>query len=265
MSRINRGILAAFVMLAPAALAAQRGDSRAVDRLGLPKAGTVAPNGWTGALECVRCIVHVESTGTWVEFGAEPVIRGPRSGDGPMDGDVLVAVGGQLITTPAGGRRLARPGTPAPIITVRRDGHEIDYVYPQSASLTFVSADSIIAQFPGDSAAVHRTDMNFTTTRGWLGIALDCLRCSVDRVDRTARDSSLRFTTPPRVVAVEPGAAQQAGFRTGDIIRTIDGLSMISAEGARRFSTMRAGERVNFVVERGRDLVDLRLLVPKPL
>lgn len=107
--------------------------------------------------------------------------------------------------------------------------------------------------------------MNLTNTRGWLGLALDCLRCTVDRVDRTARDSSLRFTTPPRVVAVEPGAAAEAGFRVDDVIRSIDGFPMISAAGARRFSTMRASERVNFVVERGKNLVELRLVVPKPL
>lgn len=255
MTRMKRGIMAAIVMLAPATLAAQ-----SVDGLDLPKAGTGTPNGWTGTLECVRCIVHVESTGTWVEFGAEPVIRGPRTGTGPHDGDVLVAVGGQLITTPAGARRLAHPGTPAPILTVRRAGRQIDYVYSQSAALTYVTADSISLQVQSSPV-----EMNLNTTRGWLGLALDCLRCAVDRVDRTARDSSLRFTTPPRVVAIEPGAAQQAGFRVGDIIRTIDGLSMISAEGARRFSMMRAGERVNFVVERGKGLADLRLLVPKPL
>jgi S1-C subfamily serine protease len=143
---------------------------------------------------------------------------------------------------------------------VRRDGREIDYVYPQSAALTFVTADSISMQ-----VRPSPVEMNLNTTRGWLGLALDCLRCTVDRVDRTAHDSSLRFTTPPRVVAVEPGAAEQAGFRRGDVIRSIDGFPMISAEGARRFSSMRAGERVNFVVERGKDLVDLRLLVPRPL
>lgn len=113
-----------------------------------------------------------------------------------------------------------------------------------------------------DSADVTHTDMNVTTTRGWLGIALDCLRCSVDREDRSSRDHAVRFTTPPKVVAVEPGAAAVAGFKPGDVIRTIDGNAMTSAAGARRFSTMRGGERVRFVVERGKQLLPLTLVVP---
>jgi membrane-associated protease RseP (regulator of RpoE activity) len=106
------------------------------------------------------------------------------------------------------------------------------------------------------------TEMNLATTRGWLGLALDCLRCTVDREDHSSRDGTVHFTTPPKVVAVEPGAAELAGFRSGDIVRTIDGLAMTTIEGAQRFSTLRAGERVNFVVERGKNLVVLRLVVP---
>jgi len=105
--------------------------------------------------------------------------------------------------------------------------------------------------------------MDVETTRGWLGLALDCLRCSVDRVDRTSSDKTLRFTTPPRVVAVESGsAASQAGFVRGDVIRTIDGRAMTSAAGARRFSTMKGNERVRFIVERGQQLVVLTMVVP---
>jgi hypothetical protein len=267
MTRINQGILAAIVTLAPLGLAAQGTDAGGIDRTGAPKTGTAAPTGWTGSLECVRCIVHVESTGTWVEFGGEPVIRGPRSGEGPLDGDVLVAVGGLLITTPAGGRRLTQPGTLAPMLRIRRGEHEIDFIYPEHTVWTFVDADSTSMKVhssdaSGDSTAQH-TDMNFATTRGWLGIALDCLRCTVDREDHSSRDGTIRFTTPPKVVAVEPGAASLAGFATGDVIRTIDGYPMISAKGAERFTTLRPGQRVNFVVERHGTLVTLRLLVPR--
>jgi hypothetical protein len=114
-----------------------------------------------------------------------------------------------------------------------------------------------------DSTGAADDVMNVETTRGWLGLALDCLRCSVDRVDRTSQDKTLRFTTPPRVAAVESGsAASQAGFVRGDIIRTIDGRAMTSAAGAKRFSTLKGNERVRFIVERRQQLVVLTMVVP---
>jgi S1-C subfamily serine protease len=261
---------------------------------------------WAATLDCMQCVVHISAGGMWVEFGAEPVFRGMHGGS-LLNGDVLVAVEGLLITTAAGARRLAQAADHPVLLTIRRNGHELDVVVAKPISWKFAD-DSTVAGFSAKSSTLpngtirtirnngrdttytvgnrSRSDsagasalssrspvqdsvarpvlMDRETTRGWLGIALDCLRCTVDRTDRSARDSSLRFTTPPQVVAVEPGVAQQAGFRVGDIIRTIDGLSMITVEGARRFSTMRAGERVNFVVERGKNLVQLRLWVPQP-
>ena len=64
-------------------------------------------------------------------------------------------------------------------------------------------------------------------------------------------------------VEPRPSAAALAGFKAGDVIRTIDGKAMTSTEGAKRFSTMRTGERVTFVVDRGGTPVELRLLVPE--
>ena len=77
--------------------------------------------GWAGALECLQCTIHLSPTGTWVEFGAEPIVRG-KSADGGvlMEGDVLVAVDDMLITTPAGARRLANLGGQPTRLTIRR-------------------------------------------------------------------------------------------------------------------------------------------------
>ena len=394
---------------------------------------TTVTAGWTGAFECVRCTVHVSPTGTWVEFGAEPVVRGQAGGSGfLLDGDVLVAVDGALITTPAGGQRLASVGGPPLRLTIRRDGRQLDMAVPMHVSWRFDTVVVRPSARPSDSTLVGRiisgtdttytvaglrkplhwqfgsfgfsgqpaftptqpdgrptaggvdsavhavpnpyyldgrsdtavdariirfqnipvggtvriytsegalvrvlqniwengaavswnarnrdnqlvssgtyfytvesggttrsgrltiadslhgtgrgsgrgvglgvdslgnvvhNEMNVTTTRGWLGFALDCFRCSVDREDVNSRDGITRFTTPPRVAAVEPGgAASVAKFKVGDVIRTIDGKAMTSAPGAERFSALRAGERVQFIVERGGQLVTLTLLVPK--
>jgi hypothetical protein len=223
-----------------------------------------AGSAWAATLDCMQCVVHISAAGMWVEFGAEPVFRGMAAGGARLNGDVLVSVEGLLITTVAGARRLAQLGTHPLLLTVRRAGHELDLVFPQPIKWKFGTNDSIVVGFSAASSdsTTQRTEMNFATTRGWLGIALDCLRCTVDREDHSSRDRTIRFTTPPKVVAVEPGAASLAGFAAGDVIRTIDGYPMISAKGAERFSTLRPGQRVKFVVERRGTLVLLRLLVP---
>lgn len=396
---------------------------------------------WIGTLECIQCTVHLSPSETWVEFGAEPVVRGITADGGALiDGDVLLAVDGVLITTPAGGRRLSASVTAAQPtrFTIRRNGRQMDVAVPQhirwsvdstgrrvfasqSDSVTIVTRearDSVLraagwqfaagsngvlgwqigtlgftdqpvrtattpegatallkrptaaasdsavrslpnplyltsrsdtslnatsirfinvptggtlrlyttdgtlirmlannresgaavpwnvrdrngllvpggtyyfnmesagtsytgrlvivdslrrsseaGQSPDSTARVNTADMSLNTTRGWLGFALDCLRCTADRIDPSSKIPPVHFTTPPRVVAVEPGPASAAGFKVGDVIRTIDGKQMASPAGATRFSTMQGGERVQFGVERGRQLITLTLVVPKP-
>lgn len=127
-----------------------------------------------------------------------------------------------------------------------------------------------------DSSAARPVVMDREMTRGWLGIALSCERCSLDGLDHTSSNKEKLFTTPPRVIAVDPIAGLVSGFKVGDVIRSIDGLAMTSPEGGARFSTLRAGERVKFVVERFDNsagaayqptgvsrLMTLNLLVPK--
>lgn len=49
----------------------------------------------------------------------------------------------------------------------------------------------------------------------------------------------------PQVMAVAPGsAAERAGIRPGDVLQTIDGLSLLSAQGTERMAQAAAGERV---------------------
>jgi len=350
--------------------------------------------GWSGVLDCLQCSVHLSPTGTWVEFGAEPVVRGV-GGDGNVlaNGDVLVAVDNLLITTAAAGRRIANlDGTPGRF-TIRRGGKEMVLMVPRhfewqfglndqsgflpdaapphpvpdpfylgappdssgapaeirfvnvprgatvriytsggvlvrilqagptpattavrwdlhnrnnqlvssgvyyydveangkstTGKLTIVSNSGETVLPPGAAALLKRPALQDTapaspilmdreTTRGWLGIALSCERCSLDGLDHTSSNKQRLFTTPPFVMAVDVIGAAQNRFKIGDVIRSIDGLSMTSPEGGTRFSNLKAGERVRFVVERRDDkpgtiydptgvnrLVTLEFLVPK--
>jgi membrane-associated protease RseP (regulator of RpoE activity) len=68
------------------------------------------------------------------------------------------------------------------------------------------------------------------------------------------------YTEYPRVVAVAPGgAAERAGVREGDVLKTVDGMSVLSPEGARRFSSARVGDEIHLTFDRGGKTVDLEL------
>lgn len=55
----------------------------------------------------------------------------------------------------------------------------------------------------------------------------------------------------PQVLSVAPGtAAEQAGVKEGDILQSIDGLSVITDAGAARLASAKAGEQVRLVFER---------------
>jgi membrane-associated protease RseP (regulator of RpoE activity) len=66
----------------------------------------------------------------------------------------------------------------------------------------------------------------------------------------------------PRVAAVVPGsAAERAGIREGDILLDVDGMSITTDEGSRRFSELRAGDTASFSLDRAGKVVDVNLLV----
>jgi hypothetical protein len=84
---------------------------------------TVADLGWN-SMEC-DCSQHISNDWErrWTRFRREPRIDEVRAGSPLRDGDVLVAVDGQSLTSEAGGRKYAqiRPGERV-ALTVRRDG-----------------------------------------------------------------------------------------------------------------------------------------------
>ena len=88
------------------------------------------------------------------------------------------------------------------------------------------------------------------------GFALECVNCAPGargRVGGGANSSPAVWTYHeyPRVAAVAPGSgAESAGIRAGDILQSIDGLSLLTAQGATRFVRASAGEEVRLTFER---------------
>jgi membrane-associated protease RseP (regulator of RpoE activity) len=96
------------------------------------------------------------------------------------------------------------------------------------------------------------------------GFAVDCRRCSL----APGNDDPApvwHYSEPPRVAAVRRnGAADLAGVQEGDTILAIDGLSILSADGARRFSRVRPGDRVRLTLHRDGRPFDATLQLGRP-
>ena len=97
-----------------------------------------------------------------------------------------------------------------------------------------------------------------------FGFALECSGCTRDKPDESSMVPVWHYIDYPRVVAVAPGgAAERAGIREGDLIVAINGLSLLSSDGARQFSSPRMGEGVRLTVERGGKPLEVDLLPPR--
>ena len=86
---------------------------------------------------------------------------------------------------------------------------------------------------------------------GWFGFSIRCNSCGWS--SRSSDDPPVWESdeTPElaRVSAESP--AVRAGLRAGDRITHIDGVSMLSREGGRRFGRVRPGQRVRLTIQRG--------------
>lgn len=86
--------------------------------------------------------------------------------------------------------------------------------------------------------------------RGWFGFGLQCDECSAN-MQPSDSVAVWAFATRPRIYSVEPGSpAAKAGLLRGDEITHIDGVSILSEEGGRRFSLTRPGQTVRWTLLR---------------
>lgn len=85
-------------------------------------------------------------------------------------------------------------------------------------------------------------------SRGWLGIALACTRCSWMT---TGTKEVWQFTESPMIDGVDSsGPAARAGMRPGDILLMIDGLALTSTKGARRLADAEPRQKLIVTYER---------------
>jgi membrane-associated protease RseP (regulator of RpoE activity) len=105
-----------------------------------------------------------------------------------------------------------------------------------------------------------------------FGFALECVDCQptgrgrvgggrggvTEETTRTA----WTYTQFPRVAGVLPNSlAESAGIRVGDVLTAIDGLSLLTEEGSRRFASAASGDEVRLTFERASKLIDVPLVL----
>ena len=184
-----------------------------------------------------------------LRFDTEPRISGVRS-DGPAagqlrDGDLLVALGGQPITTPEAAQRLSeiKPGEQVRL-SIRRDG--------QVQDVTVTAGRRCIPHPPAPPEppappAPPLPPMDEILPKGWLGFEITCQDCGDDE-----STGAFRFRAPPVVVRVGPNSpAARAGLRPGDRLTHVDGVSLTSAAGWPRWSAIQPGQEVRIAYLRG--------------
>lgn len=102
-----------------------------------------------------------------------------------------------------------------------------------------------------------------------FGFALECTKCSASGAGRGrglggrgGMLSTWHYDEYPRVAAVADGsAAQRAGIRTGDVLLSVDGLSILTDAGSERFGELRAGDTVNLTLDRNGKNVNVDLVL----
>lgn len=111
----------------------------------------------------------------------------------------------------------------------------------------------ICSLVPGGRAAAQGVASTrpaiWTSSMGYLGI--ENLRCNCTFLSEP--DASGRmfiFRSAPMVTGVASGSPASGILIRGDTITQIDGLSITSVEGARRFTNIRPGDDVNLLIRR---------------
>jgi membrane-associated protease RseP (regulator of RpoE activity) len=85
---------------------------------------------------------------------------------------------------------------------------------------------------------------------GWFGFSIRCSECGWERIG-TEPTPRWESSVAPEIGIVAPGSpADRAGFKTGDRITHINGVSILAPEGARRFGAVAPGQRIRLTVTR---------------
>ncbi|HEV8577828.1 MAG TPA: PDZ domain-containing protein [Thermoanaerobaculia bacterium] len=206
--------------------------------------GSCQVNRWTG-----RGYTH--------EFSTEPRVNGVIGGspaDGKLrQGDVITAIGGVLITTREGGRRLANltPGVPV-TLRIRRGGKEMDVVLVPRLGCNMPQLAVLGGEGPVPrQARLVRPGLPAAPPFSF-GLELTCGPCGWI----AEPNGTLRWYSPvsPVVRSVEPGGpGDLAGLQPGDVLLAIAGHPLSSEDSGRPLGKLRPGEAVEVRFLRDRE------------
>ncbi len=123
------------------------------------------------------------------------------------------------------------------------------------------SAVIVAAMVPGGHARAQGSGAGsepviYSTNVGYLGI--ENLRCNCT-VSRSPGDVPTRyvFRSEPMILGIAAGSPGAGILARGDTIVQVNGYSILTTEGSRKFSGIKVGDEVNFVVRRRGNLVPL--------
>ena len=135
----------------------------------------------------------------------------------------------------------AQPATPAP------PGVWVGVVSPRPARPATPPSEPVAVAAP--VAPVAPALAAWPT--GWFGFSIRCNSCgwSTSSSDDPPVWESDEAPELSRVSAESP--AGRAGLRAGDRITHIDGISLLSRDGGRRFGRVRPGQKVRLTIQRG--------------
>lgn len=240
---------------------------------------SVQPDYGFDGIDCVNCEISGRGQ-PWIVFHTEPSIHAIRR-PGPavgklMDGDTLVAIDGLTITTRAAAERYAsvKPGDSVQF-RVRRGGSPVTativaggkcvpgttpstYTWsydrrlaftPQSWTWSFTPLKHLTpVQWNAGTArfALRRPDS--AAVAGWIGIGMFRVLTTPDEL--RSNNGSI-FSVMPEVAAIAPESpAALAGIELGDTLMAVDGISVLTAAGARRFINAPIGVPLELTLRR---------------
>ncbi|MEO8193064.1 MAG: PDZ domain-containing protein [Gemmatimonadales bacterium] len=132
-----------------------------------------------------------------------------------------------------------------------RTSHVFYAAVVMSAFIPVGRIDAQVTSSPRPASTVWSTSISYL---GIVNIRCDC-------TVRADGDGSrlFIFRTEPVVLGVVPGSAGEGILYRGDRIIRVDGISILTADGARRVADIRPGDYVGLIVKRGGNTLKLSI------